>query len=198
MKNRKVIIFSAPSAAGKTTIVKHLIEKFACLDFSISATTRAPRPHETHGKDYYFLSLTDFEAQVSQGAFIEHEQVYQGLFYGTLHSEIERIWSEGRIVLFDIDVEGGLNLKRYFGETALAVFVMPPSLEVLEQRLRNRNTESPERLQERLQKAHYELTKVDDFDVVLVNDQLTVALEEAETLVANFLEIPTHHPTERS
>jgi len=183
----KLIIFSAPSGAGKTTIVKHLLKKFPLLSFSISATTREARGDEQHEKDYYFISQEDFLHKVSHHEFVEFEEVYKGTFYGTLRSEIQRIWNEGKHVIFDIDVEGGLRLKRKYEEDALAIFVQPPSLEVLKERLSGRGTDSQEKLQERFIKAEKELKYADKFDVVLKNFDLHTACEEAEKLVSDFI-----------
>jgi guanylate kinase len=187
MKEGKLIIFSAPSGAGKTTIVKHLLEKFPQLSFSISATTRELRGTEQHENDYYFISKEDFLHKVARQEFVEFEEVYNGTFYGTLRSEIERIWNEDKHVIFDIDVEGGLRLKRKYEENALAIFVQPPSLEVLKERLTGRGTDSAEKLQERFVKAEKELEYANKFDVVLKNYDLKTACEEAEKLVADFL-----------
>jgi guanylate kinase len=183
----KLIIFSAPSGAGKTTIVKHLLTKFPQLSFSISATTRELRGVETHEKDYYFISKEDFLHKISKHEFVEFEEVYSGTFYGTLRSEIERIWKAGKHVIFDIDVEGGLRLKRKYEEDALAIFVQPPSLEVLKERLTGRGTDSQEKLAERFVKAEKELQYADNFDVILKNFDLEIACAEAEKLVENFL-----------
>lgn len=184
----KLIVFSAPSGSGKTTIVRHLLEQSKLpLAFSISATTRAPRGNEKNGVDYYFLSKEEFEQNIREGAFLEYEEVYPGLFYGTLKSEIERLWASGKAVLFDIDVMGGLTIKKTYPEKTLTVFVKPPSVEALEQRLRNRNTDSEETLQVRLAKSASELEKASAFDEILINDQLEEALRLAEALVIHFL-----------
>ncbi|TDS14903.1 guanylate kinase [Sphingobacterium paludis] len=184
----KLIIFSAPSGAGKTTIVKRLLDKHADkLAFSISASTRPPRGAEVDGKDYYFISKEDFLHKIAKHEFIEFEEVYAGTFYGTLRKEVERIWAEGKSVIFDIDVVGGLRLKSKFPEKALAIFVNPPSLEVLKDRLRGRGTDTEEKLQERFAKAESELSYADKFDVVLNNFDLDTACEEAEQLVVDFL-----------
>src|SRR5574344_938126 len=148
--SKKVLIFSAPSGSGKTTVVKHLIEKHPCLEFSISATSRAPRGSEQHGKDYYFLSEKDFLDKVKAGDFIEYEQVYAGSYYGTLKSELDRIWSKGHVILFDVDVKGGINLKKYFGNDALSVFIQAPSIAELRKRLEKRGTDSPEAIEKRI------------------------------------------------
>ncbi|MGK6350591.1 guanylate kinase [Parapedobacter sp. DT-150] len=184
----KLIIFSAPSGAGKTTIVRHLLSKHADkLSFSISASTRAPRGGEVDGKDYYFISKEEFLHRIAKKEFIEFEEVYSGTFYGTLRSEVDRIWATGKHVIFDIDVEGGLHLKRKFADRALAVFVQPPSLEVLVERLRGRGTDSEEKLLERIAKAEKELGYARRFDVILHNDDLDKACKEAEQLIVDFL-----------
>ncbi|MCX6189202.1 MAG: guanylate kinase [Bacteroidetes bacterium] len=184
----KVIIFSAPSGAGKTTIVRHLLSnpKLA-LEFSVSACTREPRPHEVDGKDYYFMTLEKFKKHLHDKDFLEYEEVYKDIFYGTLKSEVQRIHDDNKFVIFDVDVKGGLNIKKYFGENALAIFVKPPSLEVLQKRLLQRSTESEEKLKMRLGKAVYEMKYEPFFDKVLVNDNLDHALEEAEKMVSQFL-----------
>jgi len=187
MKQGKLIIFSAPSGAGKTTIVHHLLTKFPELSFSISATTRELRGAETHENDYYFISKEEFLHKVARQEFVEFEEVYNGTFYGTLRSEIERIWDDGKHVIFDIDVEGGIRLKRKYEEDALAIFVQPPSLDVLKERLSSRGTDSQEKLQERFIKAEKELLYADKFDVILKNYDLATACAEAEQLVGDFL-----------
>ena len=183
----KLIIFSAPSGAGKTTIVQYLLTKIPDLDFSISATTRPARGDEKDGKDYYFISKEEFLHKIAKKHFVEFEEVYSGTFYGTLREEIERIWAKGKTVIFDIDVEGGLHLKRKYGEAALAIFVQPPSLEVLKERLTGRGTDSAEKLQERFAKAEKELNYAPQFDIILKNHDLQTACGEAELLVTNFL-----------
>ena len=183
----KALIFSAPSGSGKTTIVKHLLEKNPDLGFSISASTRDKRGRtEKHGKDYYFLSPEEFKKKIDNHEFIEWEEVYAGNFYGTLKSEISRIWAEGKNVIFDVDVKGGISLKDYFGDKGLAVFVKVPSLEVLEQRLKYRSTETPDNLSRRLFKAKFEMTFQDKFDVVLTNEDLQRSLKEAQLLYDEF------------
>lgn len=184
----KLIIFSAPSGSGKTTIVRHLLslEKLN-LAFSISATSRAPRGQEQHGKEYYFLSTEEFKKHIANADFLEWEEVYAGNFYGTLKSEVERLWAEGKTVLFDIDVIGGLRIKEQFPEQSLAIFVKPPSVEELEKRLRQRQTETEEKIKMRLDKAHQELSVVHKFDVIIENDDLQKALQEAENVVCEFL-----------
>lgn len=183
----KAIIFSAPSGSGKTTIVKHLLQKNPDLGFSISASTRDRRGRaEQHGKDYYFLTPEEFKKKIDNDEFIEWEEVYEGNYYGTLKSEIERIWNEGKNVIFDVDVKGGLNLKKYFGDKALAVFVKVPSLSVLEERLKNRGTESHASLSQRVFKAKFEMTFQDKFDKVLVNEDLSKTVAEAQQLYDEF------------
>jgi guanylate kinase len=183
----KVIIFCAPSGSGKTTIVKHLLKVDERLAFSVSACTRAKRAGETHGKDYYFLSMEEFKQHIAQNDFLEYEEVYGGNFYGTLKSEIDRIWASGKVVIFDVDVVGGLNIKNYFGDKALGVFVKPPSVEALEKRLRYRSTETEETLRMRVNKAVQELAFETKFEQVILNDHLEAALEQAEELVDRFL-----------
>ncbi|MCZ8214999.1 MAG: guanylate kinase [Cyclobacteriaceae bacterium] len=183
----KALIFSAPSGSGKTTIVKHLLQNNTDLGFSISASTRDKRGRtEQHGKDYYFLSPEEFRQKIDANEFIEWEEVYEGNFYGTLKSEIERLWSEGKNVIFDVDVKGGLSLKKYFGDKALAVFVKVPSIEVLKERLKDRGTESEESLSRRLFKAKFEMGFEDKFDVVLVNEDREKSLAEAQKLYDDF------------
>src|SRR5690606_30177521 len=185
----KLLIFSAPSGAGKTTIVKRILEKLSHqVSFSISASTREPRVNEVDGKDYYFISKEDFLHRVAKHEFVEFEEVYAGTFYGTLRAEVERIWNEGKHVIFDIDVRGGLRLKSKFPEQSLAIFVNPPSLEVLKERLAGRGTDSPEKLQERFAKAELELSYANQFDVILENNRLEEACAEAERLVKAFIE----------
>ncbi len=187
MKEGKLLIFSAPSGAGKTTIVHHLLKHFPELEFSISATTREARGDEQDGRDYYFISVKEFLHRIAKKQFVEFEEVYSGTFYGTLRKEIERIWQTGKTVIFDIDVEGGLHLKRKYGEQALAVFVQPPSLQVLIERLTGRGTDSLEKLNERFEKAEKELNYAPKFDIILRNYDLETACKEARDLVDNFL-----------
>jgi guanylate kinase len=183
----KALIFSAPSGSGKTTIVKHLVENNPSLGFSISASTRDRRGRtEQNGKDYYFLTPDEFKKKIDENEFIEWEEVYAGNFYGTLKSEIERIWKEGKDVIFDVDVQGGIKLKEYFKENALAIFVKVPSFEVLQSRLKNRGTESEESLSRRLFKAKFEMAFADRFDVVLLNEDLNKSTVEAQKLYDNF------------
>ncbi len=188
MNAGKAIIFSAPSGAGKTTIVNHLINKIPNLGFSISACTRDKRGRtEVDGVDYYFLSAQDFKNKIDKNEFVEWEEVYEGNFYGTLKSEIQTIWDAGKHVIFDVDVKGGIKLKQYFGENALAIFVKVPSLEILEQRLKSRNSESSSSLSQRLYKAKFEMTFEKEFDFILVNEDLETSLVKAEQLVTDFL-----------
>ncbi|MFZ9981141.1 MAG: guanylate kinase [Cyclobacteriaceae bacterium] len=187
MKSGKAIIFSAPSGSGKTTLVQYLIRNNKDLAFSVSATTRPLRQEkEKDGVDYYFLSESEFRTKVNQGAFIEWEEVYKGTCYGTLKSEIERIWELGKHVIFDVDVKGGFSLKKYFGDKALAVFVSVPSMEVLRSRLTSRGTETPESLARRIGKAEYEMTFKDRFDVDLINDDYDNACRKAQQLYDDF------------
>jgi guanylate kinase len=183
----KALIFSAPSGSGKTTIVKHLVANNPTLGFSISASTRDRRGRtEQDGKDYYFLTPEEFKKKIDNNEFIEWEEVYAGNFYGTLKSEIERIWKSGKDVIFDVDVKGGINLKKYFGDDALAIFVKVPSFEALRERLHNRGTESEESLSRRLFKAKFEMAFSDKFDRIIVNDNLARAVQEAQTLYDQF------------
>ena len=188
MDDGKAIIFSAPSGSGKTTIVRHLLKTCDFLAFSISATTRPRREErEIDGRDYYFLTHDDFKNKISEGAFVEWEEVYDGNYYGTLKSEVERLWQMGKHVIFDVDVKGGLNLKKHFRQRALAVFVRVKDLRVLEERLRHRNTESDENIKKRLAKAEYEMAYENGFDVTLFSDKLEQTLKTAEKLVEEFI-----------
>ncbi|MGB0790336.1 MAG: guanylate kinase [Flavobacteriaceae bacterium] len=184
----KLIVFSAPSGSGKTTIVRHLLEQTDLpLAFSISATTRAPRGAEKNGEDYYFLNEETFKTKIRKKEFLEYEEVYKGLFYGTLESEVKRLWSENKAVLFDIDVMGGISIKNSFPNKTLTVFVQPPSIETLERRLKLRNTDNEKTLQVRLNKAQQELEQADRFDKIIINDDLATTLSETEELVRAFL-----------
>uniref|UniRef100_UPI0040572BD5 guanylate kinase n=1 Tax=Alistipes sp. TaxID=1872444 RepID=UPI0040572BD5 len=183
----KIIIFSAPSGSGKTTIVKALLERYPQFEFSISATSRQPRGKEQDGVDYHFLSEEAFAQKVKEEAFVEWEEVYKGTSYGTLKSEIERIWSKGHVILFDVDVMGGINLKRIFKKQALSLFIMPPSMEELRRRLEGRGTDSPETIEKRLAKASFELSKAPEFDLTVINDVLERAIEECAAHIDQFL-----------
>jgi guanylate kinase len=184
----KVLIFSAPSGAGKTTIVQHLLKNCNVnLSFSISACTRPIRGNEVNGKDYYFLSVDEFRAKIDNGEFLEWEEVYPGSYYGSLKSEVERLSDLGKVVVFDVDVKGGINIKKFYGDNALSVFVMPPDVIELERRLILRSTDKPEVIKTRIEKARFEISFANQFDLVLINDKLETALAEAEAVVGGFL-----------
>ena len=183
----KLIVISAPSGAGKTSIVHHLLKNMNALSFSVSACSRDKRENETHGKDYYFLGVEGFQNKIKEDAFLEWEQVYENQYYGTLKSEIERIWSEGKTVIFDVDVVGGLNIKKQYPSECLSLFIMPPSLEVLAERLIGRGSESDESLQKRLDKAEEEIAQNQAFDMVILNDDLEIACEETMEVITNFI-----------
>ena len=183
----KVVIFSAPSGSGKTTVVNHLLSRFDCFAFSVSATSRAPRGTEQDGQAYYFITPDEFRRRIAAGDFVEYEEVYQGVFYGTLKSEVERIWAQDKVILFDVDVKGGVSLKRVFGDDALSVFVKAPSIRELRRRLVARATDSPAFIEERVRKARIEMMYQPKFDYVLVNDDLDSCLAEAERVVGEFL-----------
>ena len=183
----KLVIFSAPSGSGKTTIVRELLKRFNRFEFSISATSRQPRGQEQDGVDYYFLTNDEFRSRVERDEFVEWEEVYAGTCYGTLKSEMERIWNKGNVIVFDVDVMGGINLKRLFGDDACSIFIMPPSVEELERRLRGRGTDSEEVIQKRIAKAEFELSKSEAFDHTVVNDILDEAVAEATQIIDNFL-----------
>ncbi len=187
MDNGKVIIFSAPSGSGKTTIIKRLLAAGLPLSFSVSACTRKPRSGEVNGRDYYFLSEAEFRQKIESGSFLEWEEVYEGNLYGTLSSEPERIWANQKHVLFDVDVKGGLKLKKLLGDKALAIFIMPPSIHELKKRLEVRSTDSPEVITTRVEKAAYEMGFAPQFDTVVINDNLDIATGEAFDKVLNFL-----------
>jgi len=183
----KLFIFSAPSGSGKTTIVKSLLEKNLGLEFSISAASRPSRENEVHGKDYHFLSTENFKEKISNDEFVEWEEVYENRFYGTLKSELDRIWEKGHHAIFDVDVIGGLNIKKKYPKKALSVFVMPPSIEELEKRLVSRSTDSNEDITTRINKANEELQYANQFDIIIINDKLEKAIEEAALAVKNFI-----------
>lgn len=186
--NNKVIIFSAPSGAGKSTIVNHILGLHPEIEFSISATSRAPRGQEQHGVEYYFFTADEFRQMIAEDKFVEHEEVYPGSFYGTLRSEVERIWAKGHVIVFDIDVQGGVNLKRIFGEQAFSVFIQAPSVDILRERLIGRATDTPEAIEKRVAKAASEMEfAAGKFDHVLVNDDLQTAFAEAERIIDEFL-----------
>lgn len=186
--HQKVIIFSAPSGAGKTTIVQHILQQFPILEFSVSATSRQPRKGEIHGKDYYFLEVEKFKQHIVENAFLEWEEVYTNQFYGTLLSEIDRIWAKEKIIIFDVDVKGGINIKKHFGNKALSIFVQPPSIAKLQERLQLRNTETPESLKKRIARATSEMEYANHFDKIVINDKLEIALQETKILVQQFIE----------
>lgn len=186
-KTGKVLIFSAPSGSGKSTIVNHILGLHPEIEFSVSATSRPPRGQEQDGVEYYFLSVEEFRRRIEADQFVEFEQVYEGRYYGTLKSEVERIWAKGHVIIFDVDVKGGVNLKKYFGDKALSVFIQAPSVEELKRRLIARNTDTPEAIAERVAKAAEEMTYAPKFDVVLINDNLDKAYAEAEKMVDDFL-----------
>jgi guanylate kinase len=184
----KFIIVSAPSGAGKTTIVRRLMQAGLNLEFSVSAASRAPRASEVNGKDYHFITIDEFREKISNGELLEWQEVYKDNYYGTLKREVERIWNRGHHVLFDIDVQGGINLKKMFPDITLSIFIMPPSLEELGKRLRLRSTETPENIARRLEKAGSELTFTDNFDRIIINDDLEKAVSEAIQMVSQFLQ----------
>ena len=186
-KTGKCIIFSAPSGAGKTTIVHRLLDEINTLEFSVSACSRESRPNEKNGVDYYFLGVEEFQKKIKENAFVEWEEVYPDNYYGTLKSEIERIWSHNKVVIFDVDVIGGLNLKHFFGSKALAVFVKPPSMKILEERLRSRKTETEEKIHMRISKANFEMDRANEFDYLLVNNNLDTAVTEIKERIIQFL-----------
>ena len=187
--DNKVLIFSAPSGAGKSTIVGHILGIWKdTMEFSISATSRAPRGTEQNGREYHFVSPDEFRRLISEDSFVEYEEDYKDHFYGTLKSEVERIWAAGHVIIFDVDVKGGVNLKKYFGEKALSIFIKAPSVETLRQRLVKRGTDSPEAIAERVEKASQEMEYAPQFDYVLINDDLATAFGEVEKVVEDFLD----------
>lgn len=187
MNKNKVIIFSAPSGSGKSTIISQLLQKFTNFEFSISATSRAPRGEEKNGVDYYFLSQEEFKTRVENDEFLEYEEVYAGTSYGTLKSELERIWAEGNVVIFDVDVVGGMNIKKILKDDALSVFIMPPSVETLRERLVSRNTDTAEAIEKRVAKAEKEISYSPEFDKIVVNDVLEQAVADVESIIIEFL-----------
>ena len=183
----KLIVISAPSGSGKTSIVSYLLKNMETLSFSISACSREKRENEIEGKDYLFLGIEEFKRSIKEDSFLEWEEVYKNQFYGTLKSEVERIWSEGKIVIFDVDVVGGLNIKKQYPKECLSIFIMPPSVEVLAERLIGRGSESDESLQKRLDKAEEEISQNQEFDTVILNDNLSIACEETQEVITNFI-----------
>ena len=186
--SNKVIIFSAPSGSGKSTIVSHILKLHPEMEFSVSATSRAPRGQERNGIEYHFFTADEFRKMIVEDKFVEYEEVYAGSFYGTLKSEVQRIWDKGHVIIFDVDVKGGVNLKKYFGDKALSVFIQAPSVEELRKRLVARGTDSAEAIANRVAKASEEMTYADKFDYILVNDDLQKAYAEAEKVVDDFLQ----------
>lgn len=186
--SNKVIIFSAPSGSGKSTIVSHILKLHPEMEFSVSATSRAPRGQERNGIEYHFFTADEFRKMIAEDKFVEYEEVYTGSFYGTLKSEVQRIWDKGHVIIFDVDVKGGVNLKKYFGDKALSVFIQAPSVEELRKRLIARGTDSAEAIAKRVAKASEEMTYADKFDYILVNDDLQKAYAEAEKVVDDFLQ----------
>ena len=186
--SNKVVIFSAPSGSGKTTVVRHILDLHPEMEFSVSATSRPPRGQEQDGVDYYFLSPRAFKARIRADKFVEYEEVYEGRFYGTLKSEVERIWAKGHVIIFDVDVKGGISLKKYFGDQALSVFIQAPDVAELRRRLVARGTDSPEAIDERVAKAAEEMTYAPRFDYILINDDLQTAFREIEGVVDRFLQ----------
>lgn len=186
--SNKVIIFSAPSGSGKSTIVSHILKLHPEMEFSVSATSRAPRGQERNGIEYHFFTADEFRKMIAEDKFVEYEEVYAGSFYGTLKSEVQRIWDKGHVIIFDVDVKGGVNLKKYFGDKALSVFIQAPSVEELRKRLVARGTDSAEAIAKRVAKASEEMTYADKFDYILVNDDLQKAFAEAEKVVDDFLQ----------
>lgn len=183
----KLIVISAPSGSGKTSIVSYLLKNMETLSFSISACSREQRENEIEGKDYHFLGIEGFKRSIKEDSFLEWEEVYKNQFYGTLKSEVERIWSEGKTVIFDVDVVGGLNIKKQYPKECLSIFIMPPSVEVLAERLIGRGSESDESLQKRLDKAEEEISQNQEFDTVILNDDLSIACEETQEVITNFI-----------
>ena len=183
----KLIVISAPSGAGKTSIVKHLLKNMDALSFSVSACSRDKRENETDGKDYHFLGVEDFKKKIKKDAFLEWEEVYENQFYGTLKSEVQRVWNEGKVVIFDVDVAGGLNIKKQYTQECLSIFIMPPSVDVLRERLSGRGSETDEKIEVRLAKAEEEIAKNQKFDKVILNDDFEIACEETQEVISNFI-----------
>lgn len=183
----KLIVISAPSGAGKTSIVKHLLKNMDALSFSVSACSRDKRENETDGKDYHFLGIEDFKKKIKEDAFLEWEEVYENQFYGTLKSEVQRVWNEGKVVVFDVDVAGGLNIKKQYTQECLSIFIMPPSVDVLRERLSGRGSETDEKIEVRLAKAEEEIAKNQKFDKVILNDDFEIACEETQEVISNFI-----------
>lgn len=186
---QKAIVFTAPSGAGKTTVVRHLLSTYQQLAFSISATSRSKRNNEIDGRDYYFFSVMDFKNKIAENEFVEWEEVYPGVFYGTLRKEVKRLWQLNKYVIFDVDVKGAVNIKKEFKEDCLTVFIRPPSLNILVERLKNRKSESPESLRIRIERVKFEMSYQDQFDQIIVNDVLDTTLKDAEMIVEDFLNI---------
>jgi len=183
----KLIVISAPSGAGKTSIVKHLLKNMDALSFSVSACSRDKRENETDGKDYHFLGVEDFKKKIKEDVFLEWEEVYENQYYGTLKSEVQRVWNEGKVVIFDVDVAGGLNIKKQYTQECLSIFIMPPSVDVLRERLGGRGTESEETLDIRIRKAEEEISRNSEFDKVILNDNFEIACEETQEVISNFI-----------
>ena len=183
----KLIVISAPSGAGKTSIVTHLLKNMDALSFSVSACSRDKRENETDGKDYHFLGVEDFKKKIKEDAFLEWEEVYENQFYGTLKSEVQRVWNEGKVVIFDVDVAGGLNIKKQYPKECLSIFIMPPSVDVLRERLSGRGSETDVKIEVRLAKAEEEIAKNQKFDKVILNDDFEIACEETQKVISNFI-----------
>ena len=196
--NRKVVIFSAPSGSGKSTVVNHILKLHPELEFSISPASRAPRGTEQNGVEYYFMTADAFRRRIAADEFVEYEEVYAGSYYGTLKSEVERIWNKGNAIIFDVDVKGGVSLKKYFGDRALSIFIQAPSVQVLRERLVGRGTDSAEAIERRVAKAAEEMTYADKFDRILINDDLSKAYADAEQMVGDFLDCPETSSPERA
>lgn len=185
--SKKLVVITAPSGAGKTTIARRLLEAYPMLEFSVSATTRPQRPDEVHGRDYYFMTEKQFKDRIANDSFVEWEEVYKNTFYGTLKDELEALWKSGKAVLFDVDVKGAIHLKKIYSDQALTIFIKPPSMDILISRLHSRATESPEKIEERIAKSRYEMQFESYFDEVILNDNLPETLTKAEAVVDRFL-----------